>query len=72
MDAPAPVALPPSLRSQITGPAMRVAMALAAGLALVFLLHYLDPTIRDREELHDLGIEVQGEIPRRSRLPFRR
>ena len=47
-------------------------MALAAGLALVFLLHYLDPTIRDREELHALGIDVQGEIPRRSRLPFRR
>ncbi len=66
MDAPAPAALAPSLRSQITGPAMRVAMALAAGLALVFLLHYLDPTVRDRAELRDLGIEVQGEIPRRS------
>lgn len=72
VDAPVPVALPPSLRSQVTGPAMRVAMGLAAGLALVFLLHYLDPTIRDRAELQTLGYEVLGEIPRRSRLFFRR
>lgn len=72
VDTPVPVAIPPSLRSQLTGPAVRIALGLAAGLALVFLLHYLDPTVRDRAELEALGYEVLGEIPRRSRLPFRR
>jgi hypothetical protein len=70
VDTPVPVALPPSLRSQLSGPVVRVALGLAAGLALVFLLHYLDPTIRDRAELEALGYEVLGEIPplRRIRL----
>lgn len=72
VDTPLPVAIAPSLRSQLTGPAMRIALGLAAGLALVFLLHYLDPTVRDRAEMEALGYEVLGEIPRRSRLPFRR
>ena len=72
VDAPVPAALPPSLKSQLKGPAMRVALGLAAGLALVFLLHYLDPTVRERAELQALGYEVLGEIPCRSRLPFRR
>ena len=71
VDAPVPVALAPSLRSQLTGPAVRVALGLAVGLALVFLLHYLDPTIRERTELEALGLHVLGEIPRRFRLPFR-
>jgi hypothetical protein len=70
VDTPVPVALPPSLRSQLSGPVVRVALGLVAGLALVFLLHYLDPTIRDRAELEALGYEVLGEIPplRRIRL----
>lgn len=71
VDAPAPYAVAASLKSQLTGPAMRVALALAVGLALVFVLHYIDPTIRERAELEDLGYEVLGEIPRKSRLPFR-
>jgi capsular polysaccharide biosynthesis protein len=72
VDAPVPVAVPPSLRSQLTGPAVRVALGLAFGLALVFLLHYLDPTVQDRDELEALGYEVVGEIPRRSRWPLHR
>lgn len=72
VDAPVPLAAPPSLRSQLAGPAIRIALGLAVGLALVFLLHYLDPTIRSRAELEALGVEVLGEIPRRSRLPFLR
>ena len=72
VDNPVPVAMPPSLRSQLTGPAVRIALGLVVGLALVFLLHYLDPTIRERAELETLGYEVMGEIPRRSRLPFQR
>jgi hypothetical protein len=72
VDTPVPVAVPPSLRGQLTGPAVRIALGLAAGLGLVFLLHYLDPTIRHRAELEALGVEVLGEVPRRSRWPFLR
>jgi capsular polysaccharide biosynthesis protein len=72
VDDPVPVAMPPSLRSQLTGPAVRIALGLVVGLALVFVLHYLDPTIRERAELEALGYKVLGEIPRRSRLPFQR
>jgi capsular polysaccharide biosynthesis protein len=72
VDQPVPVAMPPSLRNQLTGPAVRVALAAAVGLGLAFLLHYLDPTVRERSELEALGYDVLGEIPRRSGLPFRR
>jgi capsular polysaccharide biosynthesis protein len=66
VDNPVPVALPPSLRSQLTGPIIKIALGLVAGLALAFLLHYLDPTVRERVELEGLGYEVLGEIPRPS------
>jgi hypothetical protein len=72
VDAPAPGAVPPSLRSQLTGPVLRIGLGWVVGLGLVFLLHYLDPTIRERAELEALGYAVIGEIPRRSRLPFQR
>jgi capsular polysaccharide biosynthesis protein len=72
VDQPFPVAVPPSLRSQLTGPAVRIALALCIGLALVFLLHYVDPTIREGAELEAMGFQVLGEIPRRSRFPFQR
>jgi capsular polysaccharide biosynthesis protein len=70
VDAPVPAAVPPSLRSQLTGPAIRIALGLVVGLAVVFLLHYLDPTVREADELEDLGYTVLGQIPRRSRWPF--
>ncbi len=72
VDVPVPVAQPPSLRAQLTGPAVRVALGLTVGLALVFLVHYLDPTVHGRAELEEIGWEVLGEIPRRSRWPRRR
>ena len=72
VDQPAPAAVPPSLRSQLTGPAVRIALGLAIGVALVFLLHYLDPTVRERAELESLGYAVIGEIPRRPRFRLRR
>ena len=69
-DQPIPVAMPPSLRNQLTGPAVRIALGFAIGLALAFLWHYLDPTVRERAELEVLGYAVLAEIPRRSRWPF--
>jgi capsular polysaccharide biosynthesis protein len=38
-------------------------LALLAGLALTFLLDYLDTTIRDGAELEGMGLSILGEIP---------
>jgi capsular polysaccharide biosynthesis protein len=65
LDSPAPAALPPSLRAQLTGPAIRIGLAVVAGVGLAFLWHYLDPTVHEVEELEELGWEVVGRIPRR-------
>jgi len=51
-------------REQLDLP-LRVLLALAAGIALAFLLDYLDDSVRDRDELMGLGLAVLGEIPRR-------
>jgi uncharacterized protein involved in exopolysaccharide biosynthesis len=50
-------------REQLDLP-LRVLLALAAGLALAFLLDYLDGSVRDRVDLERLGLPVLGEIPR--------
>lgn len=50
-------------RAQLDLP-LRVLLALAAGVALAFLWHYLDDTVRERAELEGLGLPVLGEIPR--------
>ena len=65
LDEPAPAPLPPSLRAQLVGPAIRVGLALFVGVALAFLWHYLDPTVHDVEELEELGWRVLACIPRR-------
>lgn len=65
LDAPAPAPLPPSLRAQLMGPAVKVGLALFAGVGLAFLWHYLDPTVREVEELEELGWEVLARIPRK-------
>lgn len=44
---------------------LRVLLALAAGLGLVFLLDYLDRSIRERSEVEALGLAVLSEIPKR-------
>ncbi len=63
IDAPvvAPVGRP--AREQLDIP-LRVLLALAAGIGLVFLLHYLDRSVRERSDLEALGLTVLGEIPR--------
>ena len=65
LDPPTPAPLPASLRAQLTGPAIRIAVALFAGVGLAFLWHYLDPTVHEVEELEEMGWEVLASIPRR-------
>jgi len=65
LDTPEPVPLPPGLRTQLMGPAIKVGLAAGLGIALALLWHYLDPTVREAAELEDLGLEVLAQIPRR-------
>jgi capsular polysaccharide biosynthesis protein len=44
---------------------VRLLLALVAGLALTFLLDYLDDSVRGRADLEAMGIAVLGEVPKR-------
>jgi len=52
-----------SLRDQMDIP-IRVVIALLAGIALAFILDYLDTAVRDARDVESLGLRVVGEIPR--------
>ena len=51
------------LRSQLDLP-LRIILALGAGIGLALLAEYLDPTIRERDEVVAMGLEILGEIPK--------
>jgi capsular polysaccharide biosynthesis protein len=59
-----PIVLPVarSLKDKLDLP-IRLFLALVAGVALAFLLDYLDDTVHDRAEVEALGLAVLGEIP---------
>jgi capsular polysaccharide biosynthesis protein len=61
-----PAANPPSLTQRLNLP-VRLLLALIAGLALIFLLDYLDDSVRGRPELEALGIAVLAEVPGKTR-----
>jgi capsular polysaccharide biosynthesis protein len=65
-DPPVVVPVPPGLTARLDLP-LRLGLALVAGVALTFLLDYLDTTVRDRAELEAMGLPVLGEIPARRR-----
>jgi capsular polysaccharide biosynthesis protein len=66
IDGPTINPVGPSLRSRLEMPLRRL-LGLLIGIGLVFLLEYLDTSIRSRQELEALGFTVIGEIPRRGR-----
>lgn len=54
----------PGVRRGTFDVAVRTLLGLVVGIALAFLLHYLDDTIRDRDDLErSLGLPVVAEIP---------
>jgi capsular polysaccharide biosynthesis protein len=55
-----------SLREQLDIP-IRVLIALLAGVALAFVLDYLDNSVRDAHDAESLGLKVIAEIPRGKR-----
>ncbi len=63
LDAAQPGAVAPSLRNRLDLP-LKVAVGLAAGVALALLAHYFDPFVRDRRDLEQLGLTVLGDVPR--------
>ncbi|MCL4871373.1 MAG: hypothetical protein KJ063_20635 [Anaerolineae bacterium] len=63
LDTPLVNQINPSIRSQLELP-LRLGLALGAGIGLAFLVEYLDPTVRGRQELEEAGWVILGEIPR--------
>jgi len=63
-DIPVAIPLPPSLGAQLLGPAIRLAIAAAAGIGLICLTHYLDPRVREAGDLQSTGLRILGSIPR--------
>ncbi len=62
IDRPAVGVVGAPLRERLDIP-IRVALALLAGIALAFILDYLDTSIRDSGEVEAMGLHVIGEIP---------
>jgi capsular polysaccharide biosynthesis protein len=62
LDTPAIGQAPPSLRASLDVP-LRLGLGLAVGLALALVAHYIDPTVREKGELEQMGLKVLGEIP---------
>lgn len=54
---------PPSIGARLD-PIIRFGLGLALGLALALGVEYVDPTVRDRQEVEALGLTVLAEIPR--------
>lgn len=68
LDVPSVSQVPNGLMDQLELP-LRVALALAAGLGLAFLVEYLDPTVRERKDVQRMELDVLGEIPPEKRRP---
>ncbi len=63
IDGPNVSAVGPGVRDQVELP-LRVLLGVLVGVGIVFLLHYLDDSVRDRADVEALGMRVIGEIPR--------
>jgi capsular polysaccharide biosynthesis protein len=58
-----PVPIPVSLTQRLDLP-IRLILALVAGVGLIFLLDYLDTSVRAGGELEQMGIPVLAEVPK--------
>jgi hypothetical protein len=63
-DIPRATLLAPGLRTQLVGPALRLALAAAMGAALMLAAHFVDPWIREAADVDDQDLRLLGTIPR--------
>ncbi|MFZ1754746.1 MAG: hypothetical protein WBO46_17085 [Caldilineaceae bacterium] len=63
LDSPVVSPVKAGTRQRLEWP-LRVILAFVAGVGLLFLLEYLDTSIRSSDELETLGLPVIGTIPR--------
>jgi len=63
LDAPEPVAVAVPITQRIA-PLIRLAIGLALGLLLAFVAEYFDRTLRNRDEVEALGLNVIAQVPR--------
>src|SRR5581483_4112994 len=66
IDGPSVSLVAPGLRERFDLP-IRAVLALAAGIVLVFILDYMDDSVRSPRDLEVMGLAVLGEIPDRKR-----
>lgn len=63
LDGPSIQLVGASFRDKLEWP-MRIGLGLLVGVGLVFLLEYLNVSVRNRREVEMLGLRVIGEIPK--------
>lgn len=63
LDTPVITASAPPLTNRLR-PLLQIGVALIAGIGLAFLVEYLDPTLRRREQIESLNLPVLVSIPR--------
>lgn len=63
LDGPAIGVVGATLRDRLEWP-LRIGLGLLVGVGLIFLLEYLDTSVRNRREVETLGLRVIGEIPK--------
>ena len=63
LDSPSVSLAGANIRQRLEWP-LRVILALIAGIGLLFVLDYLDTSVRRSDELEDMGLPVLGTIPR--------
>jgi capsular polysaccharide biosynthesis protein len=63
LDGPIVTTIAPDLRQRLEFP-LRVILAFLAGIVLVFVIEYMDTSVRRDRELEEIGLPVVGIIPR--------
>lgn len=66
IDGPDISTVTPGLREQLDLP-IRALLALLAGIVLIFVLDYLDDSVRNGNDLEKMGVRLLGEIPDRKK-----
>jgi capsular polysaccharide biosynthesis protein len=66
IDGPTVSAVTPGLRERLDLP-IRALLAFLAGIVLIFVLDYLDDSVRGAGDLEKMGVRVMGVIPDRSK-----